>query len=66
MVKKQVGEYLTDVRSGAIHPADKAAMLKRYEQVKMAIKIARSRANKEEIVKANCGVKLLNFIHGTK
>lgn len=60
-----VGKIKTQEWSGLITPAQKADMLDRAEQVKRAVKQARSRANATEIdINKKIGGALLSFVFG--
>jgi len=61
-----VGEYKTVTKTGRISPRDKADMIDRLDQVIIALKAARAKANSIEIVEMNIGKDLFGFINGTK
>jgi hypothetical protein len=44
-----VGEISTQEWSGLITPAEKSALLSRLEEVKRAVKVARSKANSQNL-----------------
>ena len=58
-----VGKYDTTRWSGLLTPLDKAMRLKRIDKLIHAVKKARQRANKAEIVSANIGNELFNYIN---
>lgn len=59
------GVLQTQEWSGLLTVAEKADMLERAENLRRAIKRARSRANETEVdTKAKIGAKLLNFVFG--
>jgi hypothetical protein len=60
---RPVGEYSTTFISGMISPARKAVLLGRIDQLILAVKKARTRANKQEIVDIHVGQKLFDFIN---
>lgn len=60
---RNVGQYTISHQSGAISRSDKSAMLARFDEVFIAVKKARLKANNEEIVKTqNIGQSLLAYI----
>lgn len=61
---KQVGKYVTSFQSGLWTPLKKAETLGRIDDLIFAVKKARQRANKEEVVKKNIGSDLFAFING--
>lgn len=62
----QVGEYQTEYFSGRITPARKSNMLGRIDELIIAVKKARAKANKAEVVKTNVGKAIFDYIDGTE
>lgn len=60
---ENIGKYTKNVWSGMITPARKAELLERIDMLLRAVKTARQRANNTDIVKANIGQKLMDFIN---
>lgn len=58
----QVGEYHTVYRSGKITPAKKSEVLGRIDDLVDAIKRARARANKAEVLHKKIGKAIFDFI----
>jgi hypothetical protein len=58
----QVGKYETTYLSGKISVVQKNEMVKRIERMLEAVKIARSKANNTEVIKADLGKKIFDFI----
>ena len=60
---KAVGKYVTTNRTGTISPGDKSVLLAKIDQLIIAVKQARQRANNTEVVDAHIGKNLFDFIH---
>lgn len=60
----KVGKYTKNLWSGAITPARKSEMLEKIDQLIVATKQARMRANQAEVVKDKIGKDLFDFING--
>ncbi len=58
-----VGHYLTTYKSGKISPLMKSKMLKRIDDIILAVKQARSKANQAEVVETNIGSDLIDYIN---
>lgn len=61
-----VGKILTQEWSGLITPSEKADMLERAEELRRAVKAARSRANEVEVNQQKVGGKLFEYIFNGK
>jgi hypothetical protein len=61
---KPVGRWFRSVQSGAISPSAKAAMLKRCDDLLVAVKSAREEANTVEVDNVTVGMGLLNWVTG--
>lgn len=61
-----IGTIKTQEWSGMITPADKADMLNRAEELRRALKTARSRANDVKIEQEKIGGTLLSFVFSNK
>lgn len=61
---KQVGDWKTIFRSGAITPIKKSELLGRIDQMERAIKQARMRANTQEVEPFAIGKSIFSFING--
>ena len=59
-----VGVFTKNDWSGAIHPADKSAMIERLQKLIKAFKEARQRANSIQAMNEQVGETLFNYIHG--
>jgi len=60
---ENVGEYSIDTWCGMISSADKADILKRIDNLIIAVKKARQSANSCDVVKATIGSKIMNYIN---
>lgn len=60
-----VGKYTETRTTGTINSADKAAVIERFDDVVLAIKQARQRANAVEVVSGKAGDVLLGHILGS-
>ena len=60
---ENVGEYSIDTWSGLISSAYKAEMLKRIDDLIIAVKKARQKANSCDVVKTTIGAKLMDYIN---
>lgn len=58
-----IGSYETTFKSGKITPLAKSKMLAKLDNLLLAIKSARSVANQAEVVKADVGNKILDYIN---
>lgn len=58
-----VGKYITQGWSGTLTPANKADKLNRLDTLLHAVKRARQRANKADIVKRELAMDLINYIY---
>jgi hypothetical protein len=63
-VDKAVGTWTTQYWSGMITPAEKAGILKRFDELLQAVKQARMRANEEEVYQEKIGRALFDFVLG--
>lgn len=63
---KQVGRYETIYRSGKITPTEKSELLERIDNLILAVKRAREKANQVEVVNTKIGDKLFDYIHNGK
>lgn len=59
------GKFIKNVWSGMVSSAEKARLLGNVDTLITAVKKARQRANTQEVVKANIGKALFDFIHRT-
>ena len=59
-----VGKYITTKLSGMISPAEKSQLLGRIDGLLRAIKKARSRANKANVVGGNVGKNITDYLFG--
>lgn len=59
-----VGKFTISRRSGMVSPAEKSEWLGRIDELIRAVKKARRRANKAEIVKMPVGRAIQEYIHG--
>ena len=57
-----VGRYTTDMWSGMISTADKAAMIRRLDMLDEAVRNARQKANETEVKKDKIGRNLTNYL----
>lgn len=60
----KVGRYIIRATSGMITPARKAEILDRLDKLGQAAKAARMRANSTEVLNANIGRTLVDYING--
>ena len=58
-----VGKYLTTYKSGKITPLAKSKLLERVDNITLAVKRARSKANQAEVISVKVGTDLLSFIN---
>ena len=58
-----IGHYLTTYKSGKLTTLKKSQLLKRVDDILLAIKKARSEANQVEVKRTNIGTDLLNYIN---
>ena len=58
-----IGTFITTRWTGTISPAKKAEMMDRIDTLLKAVKKARSRANRTEVVKLPVGKKIFDFIN---
>lgn len=56
------GKYITTKWSSALSPADKSKLLNKVDNLIQATKVARQRANKQEVVKKEVGKNLVDYI----
>jgi len=63
-VDQTVGTWKNDVRSGAFSPKQKSEILSRVEELLAGVKKARARANDIQVVEANIGREMFNYING--
>ncbi len=63
-IDKQVGEFKTSYNSGRITPKQKSEYLGKVDKLITAIKSARSRANRAEIVNKKIGKLIFNYLLG--
>lgn len=63
-VTKNVGTYTTINHCGMLSPFEKARRIRNHETMLRAVKKARQRANNQEIVIANIGKIVLDYIDG--
>ena len=59
----QVGKYLTTYKSGRITPAQKSILLARIDELILAVKSAKAKANQAQVINKNIGEELFNFIN---
>lgn len=59
---ENVGKYIQHKWSGMITSAEKSELLGRVDKLIRAVKQARQRANREEVVNETIGIKLLDYI----
>lgn len=63
-VIKNIGQYKDRKFSGMIPVAEKAAIIARFDQLLMAVKEARQRANDVNAVASKCSETLFGYLHG--
>lgn len=61
---KQVGRYETIYRSGRLTPTEKSNLLEKIDNLVLAVKKAREKANQTKAVQVDLGKKIFEFIHG--
>jgi regulator of sigma D len=61
---EKIGKYNTEQSSGMLTTAEKSARLAKVDRLIQAVKKARQRANNIEVVKANIGKTLTDYIMG--
>lgn len=61
---KQVGKYETTYRSGRITPTEKSNLLAKIDDLVLAAKKAREKANQTKAIQIEVGKKIFDFIHG--
>lgn len=59
-----IGKYTDTATSGMLTPLNKANMLDRLDEVLTAVKDARQRANKQEVVSVHAAKSILDYIAG--
>ena len=62
--ERPVGKYATEIVTGVMSVAEKTMLLSRLQNISLAVKKARQRANEQETTKATIGEKLINDITG--
>lgn len=62
-IDRQVGEYKTIYKSGKITPFQKSQLLERIDDLIVAIKKARSKANESEVKNIKIGDKIFQYIN---
>lgn len=60
---KTVGKYLTTYKSGKITPLAKSKLLDKIDNLILAVKRARSKANQAEVIKSTVGTQLMDYIN---
>lgn len=63
MVDKNVGEWQTVFKSGALSPLEKSQLLGKLDLLIQSVKKARQKANDQDVKAVRIGQKLFNFIH---
>jgi len=61
---KQVGRYETIYRSGRLTPTEKSDLLEKIDNLVLAVKKAREKANQTQVVQVDLGRKIFDYIHG--
>ena len=59
----QVGKYSTEYLSGKITPAEKSSLLERIDNLIIAVKKAKAKANQATAIQVRVGQKLFDFIN---
>lgn len=61
---EQVGKYDTVYRSGRLTPLEKSKLLEKIDNLIVAVKKAREKANQADVVSVEVGGKIFDYIHG--
>ena len=61
---EQVGQYDTVYRSGRLTPLEKSNLLEKIDNLIIAVKKAREKANQADVVSVEVGGKIFDYIHG--
>lgn len=61
---ERVGEWTTIIHSGAMQPAQKRALVERWEKLFLAVRVARQRANDTEASAVKVSDALITFLRG--
>jgi hypothetical protein len=62
--ESQVGKYDTIYTSGRLSPGEKSALLTKLDELILAVKMAKERANQVEAKQVKIGEAIFEFIHG--
>jgi len=63
---ERIAKVVTDHWCGMIYPAEKSAILVRIDKLMRAVKKARQRANKTEVIERTIGKEIFDYINGVK